>query len=91
MAATESAHLAFHASLLMGSLLAGEAEEGVESVVGAQSHEALVLLTLPTQENLDHGGFQVVVVLWPTALCDLDRERVVITEVNGTMRRILAT
>ncbi len=39
-------------------------------------------------ENVPRNIF---VVLWPTALCDLDRERVVITEVNGTMRRILAT
>jgi hypothetical protein len=91
VAAAESAHLAVHTALLVGSLLAGEAVEGVEAVVGAQSREALVLQALPPQEDLDHGGFQLVVVLWPTASCDLDRGRVVITEVNGTMPRILAT
>lgn len=61
MVAAEAPHLALHAALLVGALLAGLAEEGLVEVVGAQRHEAVGFDPPAAAQDLDHGGLEVVV------------------------------
>lgn len=61
MVAPEAPHLALHAALLVGSPLAGLAEERLIEVVGAQRHEAVGFDPPAAAQDLDHGGLEVVV------------------------------
>ena len=59
--AAEPADLALDPALLMAALDPGQAIEAVEAVVGAQPDEPFVLQPVPTQQDLDDRGLQVVV------------------------------
>ncbi|WP_248580894.1 hypothetical protein [Nocardioides sp. InS609-2] len=61
MAAAEPADLAFHTTLLVCALFAGNAEERVEPVVGPQRDEPLGLLAVPALQHSGHRGLEVVV------------------------------
>ena len=61
VAPAEPSDLAFHASLLMGALDAGQAEEGLEAVVAAHGDEPVGLDPTPPLHHPDHGRLQVVV------------------------------
>ena len=65
MSATEPADLALDPALLMGSLDAGDAEERVVAVMGAQRDEPRVLQPLAAQRDPDHRRGQVVVADHP--------------------------
>jgi hypothetical protein len=61
VAAAEPADLAFHAAFLVRSLLAGEAEERVEPVMGAQRDEPLRLRAVSAPQHPDDRRLEVVV------------------------------
>ncbi len=61
MAAAEPADLTFDTAFLMRSGLAGDTEERVEPVMGAQRDEPFRLRAVPAAQHPDHRRFQVVV------------------------------
>src|SRR5437870_10344400 len=65
VAAPEPADLSFHAAFFMGAVLAREAEERVEPVVGAQGDEPIALQPVTTFEDPGHRRLQVVVATRP--------------------------
>src|SRR5205807_5944959 len=61
MVAAEPSDLAFHPTLLMGPLDAGDAVEAVEPVMGTQPHKPRVLQAAAAQHDPDHRQLQVVI------------------------------
>ena len=61
VAPAEPPDLAFHATLLVGALDAGQTEEGLEAVVAAHGDESVGLDPTSALHHPDDGGLQVVV------------------------------